>query len=137
MPAKAPIIFAIANQKGGVAKTTTTISLGVALHDLGFKVLLVDLDAQACMTFSLGVDPDELEESVHEVLTRGHDAAEAIVPTDDGPDLLPANIDLAAAEAMLLTKTGREYALRGALDDLAESGAVYDFILLDLSLIHI
>ncbi|WP_153503667.1 ParA family protein [Cumulibacter manganitolerans] len=131
MAAKAPTIFAIANQKGGVAKTTTTISLGVALHDLGFRVLLVDLDAQACMTFSLGTDPDALEVSVHEVLTGGRGAADAIVTTEDGPDLLPANIDLAAAEAMLLTRTGREYALRTALDDLAEAGAAYDFILLD------
>lgn len=126
-----PTCFAIANQKGGVAKTTTTISLGVALHDLGYRVLMVDLDPQACMTFSLGIDPDALEQSVHDVLTAGEAADNIVVQTDDGPDLLPANIDLAAAEALLLTKTGREYALRSAIEDLAEAGFEYDFILLD------
>lgn len=129
--AAAPTIIAIANQKGGVAKTTTTISLGVGLHDLGYRVLLVDLDAQACMSFSLGVDPDALELSIHDVLTAGRNAADVIVQTDDGPDLLPASIDLAAAESMLLTRTGREYALRSALEDLAEAGESYDFVLLD------
>ena len=130
-----PTCFAIANQKGGVAKTTTTISLGVALHDLGYRVLMVDLDPQACMTFSLGIDPDALEQSVHDVLTAGEAADNIVVQTDDGPDLLPATIDLASAEAMLLTRTGREYALRNALDDLhekrVEDGEPYDFILLD------
>lgn len=131
MAADQPTCIAIANQKGGVAKTTTTISFGVGLHDLGYRVLMVDLDAQACMTFSLGVDPDSLERSVHDVLTAGVDAREVILQTEDGPDLLPASIDLAAAEAMLLTRTGREYALRTALEDLTEAGERYDFILLD------
>ena len=99
--------LAIANQKGGVAKTTTVASIGAALAELDYRVLLVDLDPQACLTFSLGVDPEDLEISVHHVLTKGLDPAEAILATDDGVDLLPATIELARAEADLLTRTGR------------------------------
>ncbi|GAB3297077.1 AAA family ATPase [Epidermidibacterium keratini] len=129
------VCFAVANQKGGVAKTTSSISLGVALSDLGYRVLLVDLDPQACMTFSLGLDPDQLERSVHDVLVGDAEAAEVVSATEDGPDLLPATIDLASAEALLLTRTGREYALRNALEDLLEqqaaAGTPYDFVILD------
>ncbi len=67
-------VLAVANQKGGVAKTTTVASLGAALAELGQRVLLVDLDPQACLTFSLGIDPEDLELSVHHVLTKGLDA---------------------------------------------------------------
>jgi chromosome partitioning protein len=120
--------LAIANQKGGVAKTTTVASLGTALVDQGLRVLLVDLDPQSCLTFSLGIDPEELETSVHQVLLRQAEAADVIVTTEDGPDLLPATIDLAGAEAALLTRPGREHALRAALEDVADR---YDWILLD------
>ena len=120
-------ILAIANQKGGVAKTTTVASLGAALAEQGKSVLIVDLDPQACLTFSLGIDPEDLELSVHHVLTKGIDASEVIIQTDDGVDLLPATIELARAEADLLTRTGREYVLRAALEDLES----YDWMLLD------
>ena len=122
--------LAVANQKGGVAKTTSVASVGAALAELGQSVLLVDLDPQACLTFSLGIDPEDLELSVHHVLTKGLDATEVILETDDGVDLLPATIELARAEADLLTRTGREHVLKGALDDLAETTA-YDWVLLD------
>ncbi len=125
-----PHILAVANQKGGVAKTTTVASLGAALAELGRRVLLVDLDPQACLSFSLGLDPDALGVSVHEVLLGQAPASRAITPTQDGPDLLPATIDLAGCEAMLLTRTGREYALRTALQDLAENTS-YDDVLVD------
>jgi chromosome partitioning protein len=118
---------AVANQKGGVAKTTTVASLGAALAEQGARVLLVDLDPQACLTFSLGIDPEDLELSVHHVLTKGLDPDEVRVKTDDGVDLMPATIELARAEADLLTRTGREYALRAAL----EAADGYDWILLD------
>lgn len=121
------VILAIANQKGGVAKTTTVASLGAALVELGKKVLIVDLDPQACLTFSLGVDPEDLELSVHHVLTQGIDAREAILQTEDGVDLLPATIDLARAETDLLTRTGREHVLKGALEQVDG----YDWVLLD------
>jgi chromosome partitioning protein len=123
--------LAIANQKGGVAKTTTVASLGAALAELGHKVLLVDLDPQACLTFSLGIDPEDLELSVHHVLTKGLDAREVIIRTEEGVDLLPATIELARAEADLLTRTGREQVLKGTLEDLKEAGADYDWVLLD------
>src|SRR5512134_889393 len=120
-------ILAVANQKGGVAKTTTVASLGAALAEQGKSVLIVDLDPQACLTFSLGIDPEDLELSVHHVLTKGTDPTEVIIATDDGVDLLPATIELARAEADLLTRTGREYVLRAALEDLEG----YDWVLLD------
>ena len=121
-------VLAIANQKGGVAKTTTVASLGVALHDLGRRVLLVDLDPQACLTFSLGLDPESLEISVHDVLLGRVGAGMAVQSVVDGPALIPATIELAGAEANLLMRTGREYVLRTALEDIAEG---YDDILLD------
>ncbi len=125
--------LAIANQKGGVAKTTTVASLGAALAELGHKVLLVDLDPQACLTFSLGIDPEDLELSVHHVLTKGLDPLEVVIETEDGVDLLPATIELARAEADLLTRTGREHVIKSAIEgleeDLGDEG--YDWILLD------
>ncbi len=125
-------VLAIANQKGGVAKTTSVASLGAALAELGQRVLLVDLDPQACLTFSLGIDPEDLEISVHHVLTKGLDPAEAILETEDGVDLLPATIELARAEADLLTRTGREHAVKAALELLEGDDAVaYDWVLLD------
>lgn len=123
--------LAVANQKGGVAKTTSVASIGAALVELGQTVLLVDLDPQSCLTFSLGIDPEDLELSVHHVLTKGLAPSEVILPTSDGPDLLPATIELARAEADLLTRTGREHVIKSALDDLAEAGQSYDWVLLD------
>ncbi len=121
-------MLAVANQKGGVAKTTTVASLGAALVELGQRVLLVDLDPQACLTFSLGIDPEDLEHSVHEVLLGDDKVDNVLVTVEEGPDLLPATIDLAAAEAALLTRTGREHVLRVALEDVV---AHYDWVLID------
>ncbi|MBF4766375.1 ParA family protein [Nocardioides agariphilus] len=125
--------LAVANQKGGVAKTTSVASLGAALAELGHSVLLVDLDPQACLTFSLGIDPEDVELSVHHVLTKGTHVDEVVIETDDGVDLLPATIELARAEADLLTRTGREQVLKAALADLLddEEGSTYDWVLLD------
>jgi chromosome partitioning protein len=121
-------VIAVANQKGGVAKTTTVASLATAISDLGRRVLVVDLDPQACLTFSLGLDPESLELSIHDVLLGRISAAMAIQATSDGPDLLPSTIDLAGCEAMLLTRTGREYVLRTALEEVRGD---YDVMLLD------
>ena len=77
-------VVAVANQKGGVAKTTSVASLGAAFAELGKRVLLVDLDAQACLTFSLGVDPDGVETSINEVLLGKADAADALIACEDG-----------------------------------------------------
>jgi len=111
---KPATVISLANQKGGVAKTTSVASLGAAFAERGKRVLLVDLDAQACLTFSLGVDPD----------------ADVRVECADGVDLVPSVIDLAGAEAQLLPRPGREYVLRTALEDVR---AEYDVILLDCS----
>jgi chromosome partitioning protein len=120
-------VLAIANQKGGVAKTTTVHTLGAALAEKGQRVLLVDLDPQACLTFSMGIEPDGLERSLHDVMVGRATAAEALVKGDD-LHVLPATIDLAGAEVHLLSRTGREFQLRRALDPLLAS---YDFILID------
>jgi chromosome partitioning protein len=121
-------VIAVANQKGGVAKTTTVASLATALSELGRRVLAVDLDPQACLTFSLGRDPDSLDLSIHDVLLGRVSARMVVLSTAEGPDVLPATIDLAGCEAMLLTRTGREHALRHALDEVCND---YDVILLD------
>lgn len=121
-------ILAVANQKGGVAKTTTVASLGAALAGLGKSVLLVDLDPQACLTFSLGHDPDQLQTSVHEVLVGDAAVVDALLETEGGAKLLPATIDLAGAEALLLMRPGREHALRRALEAVAGD---FDVILID------
>ena len=121
-------MLAVANQKGGVAKTTTVASLGAAMVARGQRVLLVDLDPQGCLTFSLGQDPDKLPVSVHEVLLGEVEPSAALVTTAEGMTLLPANIDLAGAEAMLLMRAGREYALRRALAKLADQ---FDVVIID------
>jgi chromosome partitioning protein len=121
-------ILAVANQKGGVAKTTTVASLGAALSEFGRRVLLIDLDPQACLTFSLGLDPEDLPMSAHDVLLGRVSAGTALQHTEDGPDLLPATIDLAGCEAVLLGRPGREYALRKALAPLLRR---YDDVIID------
>ncbi len=123
-------VLAVANQKGGVAKTTTVASLGAAIAEQGHRALLVDLDAQACLTFSLGIDPDEVDQSVHEVLLGRAPAADVLVEVQEGVDLLPATIDLAGTEAQLLARPGREYVLRTALEGVQDR---YDAVLLDCS----
>ncbi|HET7476681.1 MAG TPA: ParA family protein [Dermatophilaceae bacterium] len=130
--ARSPLarVVAVANQKGGVAKTTSVASLGAGFAELGKRVLLVDLDAQACLTFSLGVDPDAVELSINEVLLGKCEAAEAVLSCADGVDLIPSVIDLAGAEASLLPRPGREYVLRTALEALLPD---YDILVLDCS----
>src|SRR3954454_9621105 len=116
-------VLAVANQKGGVAKTTTVASLGAAMEEKGRRVLLVDLDPQGCLTFSLGQDQDKLAVSIHEVLLGDVEPDAALVTTEEGMTLLPANIDLAGAEAMLLMRAGREYALKRALAKVGSGAA--------------
>jgi len=120
-------VVAVANQKGGVAKTTSVHSLGTALAERGLRTLLVDLDPQACLTWSTGTDPDALERSLHDVLLGRCDAADAIVKVND-VQLLPSTIDVAGAEVHLLSKTGREYVLRRALEPLLPE---FDAVLID------
>jgi chromosome partitioning protein len=100
-------VIAVANQKGGVAKTTTVASLGAAWAQLGQRVLIVDLDPQACLTFSVGYDPESISCSVHQLLVGQVAAADAVLSTEEGPDLLPATIELATAEQLLASRWNR------------------------------
>ncbi|GGD28053.1 ParA family protein [Nocardioides daphniae] len=123
--------IALANQKGGVAKTTSVATLGAALAERGHSVLLVDLDPQACLTFSLGLDPEDLEASVHDVMAGTARAADVLVGTEDGPDLVPATIELARIETEVAGVAGRERLVATLLDALAADGITYDWVILD------
>lgn len=120
-------ITALANQKGGVAKTTSVHALAAGLVERGRKVLAIDLDPQASLSWSMGIEPDELDQSLHDVL-MGRIAAEDILYESNGIDLVPASIDLAGSEVHLHTRTGREYVLKRALEPLVER---YDHVLID------
>ena len=124
-PAVAKVI-AFANQKGGVAKTTTTLNLGVALTEMGKRVLAVDLDPQGNLTMSQGWNPDEIDRSMFDVLVHKLPVSE-IVRTNE-LDVAVSSIDLAGAELALSSMIGRERALEKALQPARES---YDFILID------
>ena len=119
-------VIAFANQKGGVAKTTTTLNLGVALRELGHRVLLVDLDPQGNLTMSQGMNPDAIERSMFDVLVHRVPISDVIHTVE--VDIAVASIDLAGAELALSALIGRERALEKALVEVRDR---YDFILLD------
>ena len=119
-------VIAFANQKGGVAKTTTTLNLGVALAERGQRVLAVDLDPQGNLTMSQGLDPDDLDRSMFDVLVHKTPIIEVIHHQEI--DLAVSSIDLAGAELALSSMIGRERALQKALLPVRSD---YDFILID------
>ncbi len=119
-------VIAFANQKGGVAKTTTTLNLGVAFKELGHRVLLIDLDPQGNLTMSQGLNPDTIETSMFDVLVRKIPISDVIAEREI--DLAVASIDLAGAELALSSLIGRERSLEKALLEVRDR---YDFILID------
>ncbi len=123
-------IIAMANQKGGVGKTTSTINLGACLAEVGRKVLLVDLDPQGALTAGLGVPYDEVDLTIYDVMIDNRTTIhQAIHKTSfPGLDIVPANIDLSAAEIQLVNEVGREQVLARALRPIMKD---YDFIILD------
>ena len=119
-------LIALTNQKGGVGKTTSTINIGVGLANMGKRVLLIDLDPQANLTYSLGLQAHELDKTIYEVFKGEIRAKDALIKTH-GLSLLPSSINLSGAEIELSGVAGREFLLKEALSDVGE----FDYILLD------
>jgi chromosome partitioning protein len=126
VPVKQADVFVFANQKGGVAKTTTTLNLAVAFAESGYRVLCIDLDPQGNLTMSQGIDPDKVEKSLYDVLVDDMPISEIIVKREI--DIAVASIDLAGAEIAMSTKIGRERSLEKARKEVAGD---YDFICID------
>jgi chromosome partitioning protein len=123
------LVIAIANQKGGVGKTTTTINLGAALAELGRRTLLVDMDPQSALSGALGLDSYNLQQTVYNVIIDSRVPIQNVIHSvRPNLDVVPSNIDLAAAEVELISAIGREYILKEALAPVIDA---YDYILID------
>lgn len=123
-------IISMCNQKGGVGKTTSTINMGACLAEYGRKVLLVDLDPQGALSAGLGLHHDDIEDSIYDVMLDSHTSIHSAIhrTSVSGMDLVPANIDLSAAEIQMVNEVGREHTLARALRPVHRD---YDFIIID------
>lgn len=122
-------IIAIANQKGGVGKTTTAINLSACLAEAGQRVLTIDIDPQGNTTSGLGIEKDEVENTIYEVMLQEVDITEAACKNVfDNLDVIPSNVNLAGAEIDLIDINDREYVLKNAIDEIRDN---YDYVILD------
>ncbi|HHU60560.1 MAG: AAA family ATPase [Bacillota bacterium] len=121
-------VFVFANQKGGVGKTTSTYNVGVALADIGQRVLLLDLDPQAGLTFYAGFEPEDLEKTLYHCLLRDIPPQDVLLSNDYGIHILPANIDLSIAEFQLINVPARERRITRIINEIRDE---YDFVLID------
>ncbi|MFC4731079.1 ParA family protein [Salipiger abyssi] len=127
-----PKIIAIANQKGGVGKTTTTINLGAALAERGMRILVVDLDPQGNSSTGLGIEPDEREYTTYELLLEDIELEQVIQKTDQPQlDLIPATVDLSSADIELVANEKRSFLLHDALRQTGMDRFGYDYVLID------
>ena len=122
------MIFSVANQKGGVAKTTSVFNIGVELASRGKKVLMIDFDAQASLTICAGLEPYEYEKNIVSVIRDGMDMGECVVKLKDNLYIVTSDIALAAQEMALVVRTMRELVLQKALNSVKD---IYDYILID------
>jgi len=121
-------VIAFSNQKGGVAKTTSTYNIGMALANIGKKVLMIDLDPQASLTIAVGIEPYDLEKSMANVVNRSASIADCVYEINSNLHIAVSTIDLATEELNLISRTSREYILKRAIEPLK---SVYDYIMID------